>query len=109
MISGRLTDGINSIDVEGKVVVGAVIDPAGRDSDVMSIAMGTGSPMSILPEAAACLGALLPQMVEDPVQRGMLMLLMVERFKSAVYGQDMKTKVVQKQATPVKEAQDDNK
>ena len=110
MIEGKITDGTNTIDIKGRVIVGTIIDPAESKADYMSLVLGQGSVMDIMPQVASCVGASLSKMVKDPVERGMVLLLMIERLKSAAYnGGDIRSEIVREEITPVKEDANDDK
>lgn len=105
MIEGKITDGTNTIDIKGRVIVGTIIDPAESKADYMSLVLGQGSVMDIMPQVASCVGAALSKMVKDPVERSVVMM---ERLKSAAYGGDIRSEVVREEITPAKEDANDD-
>lgn len=109
MIEGKITDGTNTIDIKGRVIVGTIIDPAESKADYMSLVLGQGSVMDIMPQVASCVGAALSKMVKDPVERSVVLMFMMERLKSAAYGGDIRSEVVREEITPAKEDANDDK
>jgi len=108
VIEGKITDGTNTIDIKERVIVGTIIDPAESKADYMSLVLGQGSVMDIMPQVASCVGAALSKMVKDPVERSVVLLVMMERLKSAAYGGDIRSEVVREEITPAKEDTNDD-
>ena len=65
--------------------------------------IGSGQPKQILTTVASCMGSLLTEIVEDPIDQLMMFMVMMKRFKDSIIGEGTEVEVQEKQLTPVKE------
>ena len=95
MVKLNLTDGNQTVEMEGKVVVAFVIDPADDESDFTSMMLGKGNPKREILAVARGLGALVNQLFNNPVDQCLIGVAMNRIIKHVICGEtDTETKVV---------------
>lgn len=86
MVKLNLTDGNQTVEMEGKAVVAFVIDPADDESDLTSMMLGKGNPKREMLAVARGLGALITQLFSNPVDQCMLGVWMNKTIKDVIRG-----------------------
>lgn len=95
MVKLNLTDGNQTVEMEGKAVVAFVIDPADDESDLTSMMFGKGNPKREMLAVARGLGALVNQLIDNPVDQCLIGVAMNRIIKDVICGDsDTVTEVV---------------
>lgn len=95
MVKLNLTDGNQTVEMEGKAVVAFVIDPADDESDLTSMMLGKGNPKREMLAVARGLGALVNQLFNNPVDQCLIGIAMNRIIKDVICGEtDTETEVV---------------
>ena len=95
MVKLNLTDGNQTVEMEGKAVVAFVIDPADDESDLTSMMLGKGNPKREMLAVARGLGALVNQLIDNPVDQCLIGVAMNRIIKDVICGDsDTETEVV---------------
>ena len=87
MVKLNLTDGENTIEMEGKAVVAFVIDPANDDSDGASMMLGKVNPERAMISVAKGAAGLITQLFSNPIDQCMLGVRMNQIIKDVICGE----------------------
>ena len=102
-IKMTMTNGKQTREMESKCIVAFSLDPDkglhNTQPDAGAMMMGAGSPLHILSHMASCMGGLLTNMVEDPVDQHLFMILMIHKFMDTVQGRSGHIEVEHKEMT----------
>lgn len=105
MVNVKADDGFgHSIDYNCKAAVMILLNPESGDCDALTSLMGKSSTTELVDAIGKCTGEILTAMAEDPVQRMMLGLMLIDEIHRAARGKgSTETEVLQDIRTPVKE------
>ena len=80
------------VEMEGRMALGIVIDPAKKEgeepSDSQASLVGTGNIKMLFIRSMGAMVSLVNSAFEDPVERSLMHMVMLQSFKNAVFGLD---------------------
>lgn len=100
MVSVKMTFDDKDVEMNGRMALAIVADPArerGEPVAMQASIVGKGNSKLLIIRSMETIVSLANSLAEDPVDRSLLHMAMMQTFKNAVFGDGMNVEVVRKE------------